>query len=437
MMKIRNRSLVFLLLTVLLVFSMAMVSYAQNEITIKLDNRKIPFPDAKPYMDAEAGRVLVPVRFVSESLGAEVQWDDMNKAVTIIKDKAKIRIKLGERNFTVNGVKESMDTAAFLKDGRTYVPIRFISENLGVDTSWDQKSYTVLLNTRSTNLTKEFMIQGIYVGISEAELISKLGEPSRKDLSKYGFEWYIYNKDYSKYIQVGVKDKKVVGLYTNSDNWKSAKGIEIGMKRSEVEKLLGESLKSIKKGNRIYLMNNLNEKGLYFVDGTYVSIYYDIHENNTVTSLQIIDENIELGLGDFYGTYSERLRDGFEKQVFDIANATRVRKGLEPFIWSDKARISSRKHSQDMADYNYFDHTNLKGESPFHRMEREGILYISAAENIAAGVSDAIEAHEGWMNSMGHRKNILGDFKTLGVGVAYNPNSTYKYYYTQNFFTGR
>jgi len=347
--------------------------YAQNEVTIKFNNVKIGFPDAKSYMDTKVGRVFVPIRFVLENLGAEVDWD--------------------------------------------------------------QESYTVSLNKKKVN--KEFVIQGIVVGITEVELISKLGEPARKDLSQYGFEWYIYNDNYSRYIQVGIKDNKVVGIYTNADNWKSTKGIEIGMTRIAVENLVGEPLKNIRKGNVIYSISNADEKGVHLVDGNYVSIFYDIHKNNTVTSLKIIDKDIELGLDGYYGEYSERLRDGFEKQVFDLANVMRLRNNLKPFTWSDKAKISSRKHSQDMADNNYFEHTNLKGQSPFDRMKNEGVIYTLAGENIAAGTPDAIEAHEGWMNSIGHRKNVLGEFKTIGVGVAYNSKSTYKYYYTQNFFTGR
>ncbi len=131
------------------------------------------------------------------------------------------------------------------------------------------------------------------------------------------------------------------------------------------------------------------------------------------------------------------MRDGFERQVFDLANSVRVREGLEPFVWSDKARNSSRKHSEDMAYNNFFSHTNLKGQNPFDRMLRGDIAYMSAAENIAAGPVNAIQVHEGWMNSYGHRINILGECKALGVGVAHNPDSKYKYYYTQNFFTGR
>ena len=141
---------------------------------------------------------------------------------------------------------------------------------------------------------KEFVIQGIGLGESEEKLISDLGEPDRKDLSEYGFYWYIYNKNYSKYIQVGVKDSTVVGIYTNADNWKSAKGIGIGMKRASVERLLGKPLQGITKNMCTYLISAQDEKGIYLQDGSYVTIFYDIHNENTVTALQIVNDTLKV-----------------------------------------------------------------------------------------------------------------------------------------------
>lgn len=433
-MKKRNIGLLLLTLVLLVSLLNNILIFGQNEISITLNDKVIYFPDTKPYMDIQAGRVLVPVRFVAESLGALVEWDPIGKQVDILKDKINLKFKIGEKRYNLNDRTKPMDTAAFIEGDRTLVPLRVVSENLNMDLDWDEETYTVHLRDKSN---KEFIIQGVYLGQSEEELVSKLGKPNRKDLSEYEFDWYIYNEDYSNYIQVGVKDNEVVGIYTNADNWKSKKGISIGMTRADIEKLLGKPLEGIRKGNTTYLISDKSERGVYYVEGSYVSIFYDLHNRNTVTGLQIIDENMELSLDGFYGEYSEELRDSFERQVFDLTNSIRVRNKLKPLVWSDKAQISSRKHSQDMALNNFFDHTNLRRESPFDRMKKEGIRYTAAAENIAAGTASAIQAHEGWMNSQGHRVNILGDFKSLGVGVSYNSNSRYKYYFTQNFYTGR
>ncbi|MFM1655740.1 CAP domain-containing protein [Brevibacillus sp. B_LB10_24] len=75
---------------------------------------------------------------------------------------------------------------------------------------------------------------------------------------------------------------------------------------------------------------------------------------------------------------------------------------------------------------------NPDRKSPFDRMKKDGIIYKQASENIAAGQTSAIFAHESWMNSAGHRKNILGDYSRLGVGMSFG--GTYSTYYTQNFY---
>ncbi|MEH7383070.1 CAP domain-containing protein [Bacillus sp. JJ1533] len=87
-----------------------------------------------------------------------------------------------------------------------------------------------------------------------------------------------------------------------------------------------------------------------------------------------------------------------------------------------------------MAENNYFSHTNLQGLSPFDRMLEDEILFSIAGENLAYGQFSSIFAHEGLMNSMGHRENILKkEYKYLGVGVAFNTES--HPYYTENFYT--
>ena len=99
----------------------------------------------------------------------------------------------------------------------------------------------------------------------------------------------------------------------------------------------------IAKESGIYLISKQDEEGVYLIDCSYVTIFYDIHNKSTVTALQIIDENIECGLDDYYGDYSEKLRDSFERQVFDLANSIRVRNNLRPFVWSNKAQAVFRK----------------------------------------------------------------------------------------------
>ena len=117
-----------------------------------------------------------------------------------------------------------------------------------------------------------------------------------------------------------------------------------------------------------------------------------------------------------------------------------MRNGLSPFTWNETAAKAARLHSADMGKRNYFDHTNPDGKTPIDRLKASGAgPYRLWGENIAAGQSNAIDAHYSWLNSPGHRKNMLhSGATTLGVGVARGiSTSDYDIYYTQNFFTPR
>ncbi len=87
-----------------------------------------------------------------------------------------------------------------------------------------------------------------------------------------------------------------------------------------------------------------------------------------------------------------------------------------------------------MAAQNYFDHTALDGRSPGDRIAAAGYEAWSWGENIAAGYTSPQSVVDGWMNSPGHRANILNSgFCDIGVGYAYDGESHYRYYWTQNF----
>ncbi|EJW19835.1 CAP domain-containing protein [Paenibacillus alvei] len=280
--------------------------------------------------------------------------------------------------------------------------------------------------------TAAINVQGVSMGMSEKQLIERLGQPARKDLSEYGFQWYIYNQDYKQYVQVGVRNHEVVALYTNAKG--SYGGIGFGATKQEVAAAFGTSLSSIKKGNTIYhYRDNGGKYSLHKVGNAYATVFYDLNQRGTVTAVQFISEEVELSFKGYFGTPSEQLRTSFEQQVFDLANAVRVRNGEKPLQWNDKIAGTARKHSGDMGRRNFFDHNNPDGKSPFDRIKADGIVYKSAGENIAAGQTSAIFVHENWMNSKGHRANILGGFSSIGVGVYFGGPS--KVYYTQNFFT--
>ena len=122
----------------------------------------------------------------------------------------------------------------------------------------------------------------------------------------------------------------------------------------------------------------------------------------------------------------------YELQVLDLVNEQRAKYGLAALSYSTELEAVAYSHSRDMALNNYFSHTNLSGQSPFDRMHAAGISYRSAAENIAAGQQTPQEVVNSWMNSAGHRANILNSSVTkMGVGIYFG--GSYGIYWTQLF----
>ena len=107
-----------------------------NAVTVKVDSTDVVFPDAQPFVD-ENGRTQVPIRAVSEMLDCKVDWDDTSKTATIIKENGDVvKVTLGSDVLTVNNKSSQMDTTAIIKDDRTFIPVRFVAEALGLEVEW-------------------------------------------------------------------------------------------------------------------------------------------------------------------------------------------------------------------------------------------------------------------------------------------------------------
>lgn len=102
------------------------------------------YSDVSPYISND--RTMVPIRVISESLGADVDWNGDTREVTVNKDGNTVKLTIDSANATVNGEVAELDAPAVIKESRTFVPIRFISENLGWKVDWDGESYTVLIS---------------------------------------------------------------------------------------------------------------------------------------------------------------------------------------------------------------------------------------------------------------------------------------------------
>lgn len=125
-----------------------------------------------------------------------------------------------------------------------------------------------------------------------------------------------------------------------------------------------------------------------------------------------------------------------ELAAFDGANAERGAAGLEPLEMQQDLRTLARAHSQDMVDRDFFGHENPDGNDAFDRMDNAGIQYNGAGENVARNnfADPVARAIAGWMESQGHRDNILREtFTHSGMGVATDGSGMY--WFTQVFIT--
>lgn len=285
----------------------------------------------------------------------------------------------------------------------------------------------------NTPQTSAYAIDGIKIGDSYEAVIKSNGAPLREDPSEYGFKWLIYHDQYRNYVQVGIQSGKVVALFTASNLLVSANGLKMGMTKANVDTLLGKPMNGILKGNSEYLQYNNTETATYLNQKVYITAYYDTADGGKLYGVKLVDYAVEQGFKSQYGTPSDPLRIALEKQIFDLLNVYRVSFDKPILKWNENLAVVARKHSKDMAVRDFFSHTNPSGYDPFERILADGLNFTLAAENIAAGYTNAFSAHNGWVNSPGHRLNLLRDIQEVGIGVYLGGNLFN--YYTQNFIT--
>lgn len=119
----------------------------------------------------------------------------------------------------------------------------------------------------------------------------------------------------------------------------------------------------------------------------------------------------------------------FEKKVVELTNAERQKQGLKPLQIDETLSKTAKAKSEDMKSKNYFSHNSPTYGSPFDMMKKFGVQYSTAGENIAKGQASPEAVVQAWMNSEGHRKNIMNSsFTHIGVGHVAEGN-----YWTQMF----
>ncbi|MEA1973960.1 MAG: stalk domain-containing protein [Bacillota bacterium] len=154
-----------------------------NSINVFVDGKQLEFDVAPVIVE---GRTLLPLRGIFETLNIEVSWDGETKTVTGISNDKEIVLKVDSKVALINGKEVTMDVPAKIIDNRTMVPVRFIAESTGLNVSWDENSRSVMIssNIKTDSVTN----QNYKKYVSEKDIIrdtSKLGSVYKKYYSKY------------------------------------------------------------------------------------------------------------------------------------------------------------------------------------------------------------------------------------------------------------
>ncbi|WP_235888011.1 CAP domain-containing protein [Neobacillus paridis] len=284
----------------------------------------------------------------------------------------------------------------------------------------------------------------LLMGKNVSYVKKELGMPQRIDETMYGYQWYIYNRENQRYLQVGIENNRVVTLFVLGEDL-DVSPFEIGQPVEEIfnTQYIDTNINITMKGSTYRFELNdtdLNLRPMVQLGNIYVQLYIDKF-TGVLSSIRYLDAETMIKQRPYELVYSGQLIEaeppslnkwslierGTEQEIFDITNILRIRYQLTPLIWDENAAAAAYEHSKDMAENNDFSHNSKKLGSLSDRLKNAKVVYRSAGENIAANYTDGPAAVEGWLNSKSHRESLLNeDYTHLGVGV-------FQQYYTQNF----
>lgn len=136
-------------------------------INVSVDGKALEFSDAKPFLSVSEGRTLLPVRAISESLGADVDWDSEARDVLITKGETSITLHIGDKFAMKNGKKVDFDTTARIISDRTYLPLRAVAGMLNCKVSWDGSKRLVSIDTKAYESVKTVPVKDVASNIGD------------------------------------------------------------------------------------------------------------------------------------------------------------------------------------------------------------------------------------------------------------------------------
>jgi len=274
----KTRSTAMLLTLAILLGLAAMLpatTSASKPITVTVNGKTVDFPDVQPFVDAN-GRTFVPVRFVSEELNCEVEWHPDTRTVTIDRGRINAKLTIGKKEITVLGVTKTMNTAAQVQNGRTLVPARFVAEAFGCDVEWNGATRVVKITDPGKDVYK---IGTFAIEIEESDILHRNSVGGLEVVKKSGLM-----------LGEGRSDGKPVLRVTMPVDENAA--VNVAEQRKEIEAILKQCL-SIKLVDEVmaytanlktihdYLDTRIWDEGRYraVVGGGYGAIFMMIYIN--------------------------------------------------------------------------------------------------------------------------------------------------------------
>jgi hypothetical protein len=200
---------------------------AATPIKVYVDNNEIQF-DQSPVI--KNGRTLIPFRPVLEHIGAYVSWNGATKTVTAKYNEKTISMKINDHYAYVNGVKTKMDTAPIILNGRTLIPLRFISESLGAEVHWNATEKLVDIYTWDLLYDKFHQIDGeanILQEKTEWEFNNALLSPNEEHVNSMIWQSLLEDKQIYTSVHYALRniDGEYYGVYMETDGYKSGEFI--------------------------------------------------------------------------------------------------------------------------------------------------------------------------------------------------------------------
>ena len=274
--------------------------------------------------------------------------------------------------------------------------------------------------TTTASPNKSLNVGGVqyYIGQSEEDL----PDPIRIDRGIEGCYWYIYNKDYHHYTQVGVVGGEVKCIYTMAEDLKY-RDISYNADASKLA---------------------LTYNGMYFYykygtfDGVDSLVYFDENDGNKIYGIMLVSSDYTLK-----EIYDDTTIRNTKYEIMDMTNAFRARHGLAAVKYDTNIETAAQKHAEYMSNNHVFSHVGEGGSKIGKRLDDVNVYFNYSCENIAIGDVWATGAVNGWINSSGHRANMLKNLETMGIGITYKQGnyfideSDYRYScdvaYVENF----